>query len=277
MIALIDGDIITHRVAWTTEEESEGIARFRADEMLDRILIETGANEFKIWLSDSKENNFRYKVDPTYKANRTQPKPKHYDFLKEHLIREWGAQISYGMEADDSLGINQTEDSVICSIDKDLLTIPGQHYNFVRNEFTTVTNEEAQLRFYRSILTGDVADNIKGIYGIGPKKAEKLLPKWESEETALKAILSAYMIGLYQEKYGKVTNQIYVGLEKEAAEKILKNARLLKIKTNESEELWNSSYLKPMEELPQYSTAAPLEGLSLYTEPTSVETTPSAG
>lgn len=109
MLALIDGDIVCYRCAWSTENEAEGIAKHRCDEMLDGILMDTQATEFQIWLSDSQENNFRYKIDSNYKANRTGPKPKHLDFLKEHIIINWGARIAHEMEADDMLGIMQTK------------------------------------------------------------------------------------------------------------------------------------------------------------------------
>jgi len=136
VLALIDADIITHRIGFTTEGDSQEIARFRCDDLIDSILVDTGADQYQLWLSDSKESNFRYQIDPSYKANRTQPKPRHYDFLKEHLIVNWGAKIAFGMEADDALGIKQDKEyphygdktvyTIICSIDKDLLTIPGR-------------------------------------------------------------------------------------------------------------------------------------------------------
>ncbi len=73
--------------------------------MLDGILLDTGATEFTIWLSDRAENNFRYKIYPEYKANRKDlPRPRHLEALKEYLITKWSARIALGMEADDALG-----------------------------------------------------------------------------------------------------------------------------------------------------------------------------
>ena len=46
--------------------------------------------------------------------------------------------------------------------------------------------------FYQQILTGDKADNIVGLYGIGPKKSEKLLEHCETEEDLWKAVVEAY-------------------------------------------------------------------------------------
>jgi len=87
--------------------DEQWVAGARCDEMMDNILHRTRATEWRGFLSDSKENNFRTHLYPFYKANRKQEKPTHYEFLKEHLIVKWGAEIAHGMEADDALGINQ--------------------------------------------------------------------------------------------------------------------------------------------------------------------------
>lgn len=233
MLALIDADILMYRVAWTTENEDFGIARWRLDEMLDGILEETEATEFELYLSDATENNFRFKLYPQYKQNRVQPKPKHYEALKYYLVSEVGAKITIEQEADDALGIQQTfynengsyKDydygaSIICSIDKDLLQIPGYHYNFVKKEKSYITPEEGLKRFYAQLLMGDITDNIPGIYGIGPVKANKALEGLKTEEEMFLVCLEMYK-----------KHQI-------SEEQMLLNGRLLKIRTKE-EEIWN--------------------------------------
>lgn len=233
MLALIDADILMYRVAWTTENEDFGIARWRLDEMLDGILEETEATEFELYLSDATEKNFRFKLYPQYKQNRVQPKPKHYEALKYYLVSEVGAKITIEQEADDALGIQQTfynengsyEDydygaSIICSIDKDLLQIPGYHYNFVKKEKSYITPEEGLKRFYAQLLMGDITDNIPGIYGIGPVKANKALEGLKTEEEMFLVCLEMYK-----------KHQI-------SEEQMLLNGRLLKIRTKE-EEIWN--------------------------------------
>jgi 5'-3' exonuclease len=119
MIALLDSDIFLYEIGYTTEEEPDWVAFARMDEKIFDIMRATKADEYQCYLSDSKENNFRYKVDPSYKANRTQPKPKHYEILKEYLIVEHGAKIAHGMEADDAIALEQTrlrkEAGLICS------------------------------------------------------------------------------------------------------------------------------------------------------------------
>jgi hypothetical protein len=117
MRALIDGDIVCYRVAWTCEDQdSFGIPRWRCDEMLDGILHATGSSEFKIYLSGPAEDNFRYQIYPQYKESRkAKPEPKWLQALKEHLIVDWNASIACGMEADDALGIDQEKGLVVKS------------------------------------------------------------------------------------------------------------------------------------------------------------------
>lgn len=198
MIALVDGDIICYRVGFTTEEEPWGIARARVDQMVDNISKASNSTEFIIYLSDERENNFRVKVDPQYKANRTKPPPKWLQEIKKHLLDEWQANIAVGEEADDALGIQQTlyteagTESVICTIDKDLKQIPGRHYNFVTGEFSTVSRQEGIAYFYKQLLIGDRVDNITGIYGLGPVKSERIISACDSEYDMFDMVRSLY-------------------------------------------------------------------------------------
>ena len=152
------------------------------EEMIDNTLAETGSDEFSIFLSG--ENNFRYDIYPEYKANRPKQKPRHLKALKEYLVEKYGAQVSDGCEADDLLGIEQCRwlnytdgsksSTIICSLDKDLRMIPGNHYSFeisgtsskgqpwVRPAERCVVEPFDGLRhFYLQCLIGDTADNIK--------------------------------------------------------------------------------------------------------------------
>lgn len=213
MIALIDSDILLYEAGFATEDKPEQDAFIRMDERIDAIVLASGADSYQCYLSDSAENNFRYKIDPQYKANRTQPKPIHYEVLKEYLIVEHKAKIAYGKEADDALGIEQKkipdygfgesylkkeggvdspyQSTILCTIDKDLRQIPGLHYSWPINrggvevrggEIFEVTEQEGLIYFYKQLIIGDTADNIKGIDGLGPKKTDKLFEDKTIEE-----------------------------------------------------------------------------------------------
>lgn len=199
MLALLDADIIAFRCAASAENEELGIATWRVDELCETILRDVGATQWEAYLTG--DTNFRYQIFPEYKANRlNRPRPRHLAECKLHMQHAWAATVSIGCEADDLLGVRQTacnedgvaEESVICSIDKDLLTIPGNHYNFVKKEFKLVSPLEAARNFYTQLLTGDSSDGIKGVAGIGPVKAGRLLDDCESPLAMYRACRDAY-------------------------------------------------------------------------------------
>ena len=173
-IALLDADIIAYRCAASAEQEPLEIALERADGLIERILFETKANAWKAFLTGS--NNFRTEINPQYHANRKdKPKPKWLQELREHLVLGWQATISDGNEADDEMGIAQNEDTVICTIDKDLLQVPGKHYHFVKNEHYEISEHKGHQNFYFQMLMGDTSDNIFGFDGKARAKVPKFL------------------------------------------------------------------------------------------------------
>lgn len=193
MLALIDGDIVCYRTAAVNENAAEGIAKWQADQLLTRIIEDVNATDWAIYLSG--DNNFRYQLYPDYKANRRDMvRPKHLESVREHLVLEWNAVICDGYEADDALGIGcmAGRDRVVCSIDKDLLQLPGLHYNFVRREIKEVNAFDGAKWFYTQLLTGDATDNIRGCPGIGPVKAEKAFRGCNTERELFDACIQLY-------------------------------------------------------------------------------------
>ena len=182
MIALIDQDLLCYRCAASAENDDLGIAIYRIDELLDNILNKTEATSYRAFLTSS--SNFRKQIYPEYKANRTQPKPRHLRDLQVYSLDKLNAEYAPdGLEADDALAINQTEDTVICSLDKDLLQVPGHHFSWEINgkgwsrpdTFIEQTELEGLRLFYKQCLKGDTSDNVKGIEGLGEKRATKIL------------------------------------------------------------------------------------------------------
>lgn len=191
MKALIDADIVAYRVACTLQEDdAEDFVYARAEDLVDQILVNTEATEYRLFLTG--KNNFRYTIYPEYKAHRPKEKPFWLEKCRDYLVATFNAEVINGQEADDALGIAQTEDTIICSIDKDLLMIPGRHYNFVKDEYTEISTDAAIRNFYMQCLTGDRSDNIKGIEKIGPKKAEKILAGCVTEQEMFNAVREAY-------------------------------------------------------------------------------------
>ena len=100
--------------------------------ILQKIMLDTEADDYKIYLGSSDKSNFRYKVDIEYKANRKDSKrPEYEKEIREYLFEHHKAIEVLGMETDDALGIEQCclDDTIICSNDKDLDMIPGWHYD----------------------------------------------------------------------------------------------------------------------------------------------------
>jgi hypothetical protein len=179
---LIDSDILVYRAGFGVQSEGEPYppnshARQALKYMVENIKRNCPGEHVFLLSGAGRDNNFRFEVAKTrpYKGNRTAPKPVYYDYLRSHLMVEYKAIVSEGCEADDLLGIYQTDDSIIVTIDKDLDTVPGKHYNFVKQEHYTVSRTQAYRNFCTQLLTGDSSDNIPGLPGIGPKKAEKIL------------------------------------------------------------------------------------------------------
>jgi hypothetical protein len=198
--ANVDGDIVAYRAAASCEKREKGvlvalddepIALLRADKIMRDMLAETKAPRYSVYLSG--DNNFRKQVNTAYKANRDDSvKPVHLNAVKDFLVREWNASTTDGYEADDALGFNQTADTAICTIDKDLLMVEGKHYNFVKKEWKIVTALEGLQHFYRQALIGDTVDNIFGIRGLGPAKSAKIINVLDNEKDMYNAVCRLY-------------------------------------------------------------------------------------
>ena len=173
MKLLIDADLYAYRAASSAENEEEHIAISRLHDMFHNTFAAVEHDDYKCFLTGG--GNFRKYLDPNYKANRTQPKPKWLQACRAEIIMRYKGVVVDGYEADDAIGIFSAADTVCVSIDKDLRQIPGWHYNFVKGILDEVDPYEAEYNFYRQFLIGDRADNIIGVAGLGEKKAERIL------------------------------------------------------------------------------------------------------
>lgn len=214
-------------IVWKRKElEPEEKALTIYDVMLKDIEAHYGSEDFKtvVFLSPDL-GNYREQLAnrARYKGNRSDnPRPSHYRAVVSHALAR-GANLAVGQEADDELGIaaTSTPGSIIVSIDKDLMQIPGRHYDFVKKEELNVTPKEGTKFFYQQVLSGDSVDNVPGIEGIGPVKAKKLLEKAESPLECWNIALKAY-----EAKYGEYSFDY-----------ALETARLVRVRTKPGE-IW---------------------------------------
>lgn len=194
--------------------------------IIQKIAARAKANSYKIYLTGGGAGNFRHQVATIqgYKHNRLNAeKPMLYQEIRDYLVTYHKATIVEGMEADDALSIvharsvsgdpvnvsndpahpvfRHPDECIIGAIDKDLRNIPGKHINFDKRvaendeyKFIVVTEEEGRRSFWKQVLTGDSADNILGIPGMGPKKADVILDSLitKSEEEYFWAVYAAY-------------------------------------------------------------------------------------
>lgn len=187
---LIDGDVYLHRAvaAATTTVTFDEESTWRVDlrtaggyirNELAALKSRFEAKRVLIALGDRKAN-FRKELCPTYKANRTNfPKPPGFLELESRLKAHATVVQFPRLEGDDVLGLMLTKPDVeprLCvSVDKDLLQIPGAHFN-PDTEALTVTDEfESRHRHLFQTLTGDRVDGYPGCPGIGEKRAAEVL------------------------------------------------------------------------------------------------------
>lgn len=191
MHVLIDADLVVYRCAASVGDGAEDIAHARCDTLVRELIHTTNSEYYTCFLTG--QNNFRKQINPEYKANRKDTVPPQWlQSCRQFLVQEWNAIVSDGCEADDLLGITQTEDSIIASLDKDLLMIPGNHYNWVNDEFTTTTPLDGLRCLYRQMLIGDRADNIFGVDGIGKVKAARIIDVLDDEQDMIDIVFSLY-------------------------------------------------------------------------------------
>ncbi len=193
-IALIDSDLVAYKVAATCDTDEDRaleIALLRCDKLMQNIVDATDSDQYKAFLTG--KNNFRKRINPAYKANRKDTIPPRYlQQCRQYLIEEWNAEVSEGCEADDMLGINQTKETILCSLDKDLDMIPGLHYNWVKGDLYEISKIEAIQHFYRQLLIGDRSDNIFGVDGIGKVKAGRLIDHLLDEQEMYEVVRNLY-------------------------------------------------------------------------------------
>lgn len=205
-LILIDGDIILYQASFACAEMSDwSDVKDYVFDLLKNITLKVDSTEYIGFIQGKR--NFRTEVSKQadYKGNRkSKPKPFWYYNIRQHLIESYNFIVVDGMETDDALTILHNRitdrDTVICSIDKDLLQSPGKHYN-PRTEEMIVSNDDLGRRMLATqIITGDSTDNIPGLYRVGPKKADAILNESSDSGDYLPLALQAYLNYYFDKK-----------------------------------------------------------------------------
>jgi len=217
--ALIDGDIIVYRIAARVEADQGDLLDLwtQIEETVEEWTRAAGCNEAVVCLSaqcPEGVRSFRSMIYPPYKANRLDaPKPEFLEDAKmaiRELYPDYKEQDL--LEGDDVIGILAGNMSpgmfVVVSVDKDLLQIPGDHYNPITETKKYVSIDEARAFWIEQWIRGDSTDNFGGVRGMGPKKTHLWLQEFWTEcggefqvDKALAAVLELYAERGYDDTY----------------------------------------------------------------------------
>lgn len=198
-VVLIDADSLMYFSSYGSEEDQITCEVKLSEKIYDILnIVGNSYNIEKYYVFVKGKNNFRYKIYPEYKKNRPAKHPI-IDVLNQYLVENFGAIESHNAESDDyAYSYSQLPEykgrCIICSVDKDMLQIPGIHYDYQKNKFHVIDEETARYKLAIQMIMGDAADGITGLKGYGPKKAEKIIKKGMSTFSCIRAILKEYMI-----------------------------------------------------------------------------------
>lgn len=177
---LIDGDLLLYKYGFGFEDRNFGTTDYKGATREIRYLIRDMMKELKardMLVTFTDKHNYRKVYYPSYKYRRKdKAKPLLYDKLKKFFMATYPCKVMPYLEADDVMGILQNKDTIICSTDKDLLQIAGEHFNW-KGEGTrcSVSKKEGTYFLWKQVLMGDTTDDYNGLLGVGAKTAEKVL------------------------------------------------------------------------------------------------------
>lgn len=210
MRALVDADMTAHECGHlkdgTGEFDEEGkeikaliplkAAKKVADGLFQSLTLRAGCSVYEAYVSGGR--NFRHSIATIrdYKGHREGQDREHADTIKDYIRDEFGAIDCKDYEADDAISMRMWQhwdklmhkhsgdeekvandmDLVIVSRDKDFRNAPGWHFSWTPGDGDDpppfyITFIQAIRHFYKQMLTGDTADNIPGLYGVGEKSA----------------------------------------------------------------------------------------------------------
>lgn len=226
MTPLVDSDILLYECGFGSEtgwkhlhpdssdpppfEYVKEMVDGRIQEICSKVKDFFGSCEKPILYLTGK-GNFREAIakKKPYKGNRLQPKPFHYANIKGYLKVAYDAIEVEGMEADDSMCIDQTEDTIICTRDKDCFQTKGWLFSWelgkqpqrgpelvAKHGYLQMADDKVKgagdMFLYFQMLCGDTVDNIPGLPKYGKKKAVSLLADCLTEIELFEAVATQY-------------------------------------------------------------------------------------
>lgn len=232
LTAIIDGDILIYQAAAATERPidwGDGLWTLHSflpeaiDHFEDTIgqiiadLVERYECPVKaVFALSDRERNFRKSVWPAYKANRKDKRsPLCRGPLYDHILKSHATRMYPGLEADDVIGLLMTLSSgdkdalhtrnkVCVTVDKDLKTIPGDHYDFRSKESFHITKSEADYWWMFQTLVGDASDGYPGCPKIGNVTAARVLEGLSGLPSLWERVKEQYLKAGLTEEYALI-------------------------------------------------------------------------
>ena len=183
--AIVDFSALFHRLYHANREEA-----------VHRTLsIIRGLEEKRVIIAIDSPPYKRKEIDSNYKSNRDIPDPELVGQCRaaQEALESDGYEIAYvdKWEADDVIGsLLRDVEANVYGADKDLLQV-SEIIDPLSREMKTAEDhlgvESHQVIDYLC-LVGDTSDNIKGVDGIGPKTARRMLEKYGTLSEILSAV-----------------------------------------------------------------------------------------
>lgn len=184
LTVLVDGDVLLYRAAFRSIKEGSDPG-YAFNDIFNNLKYDIGDANYELHISG--KGNFRKKIHQQlvddkvdYKGKRKE-KPEAYYRTRQYVYDNYKPITVDGYEADDTAAIRATElykqnkFFMYATIDKDWQQFPGIFYNTQYKSMKVLSTEDRILFLHTQFLMGDAVDNVKGIEGIGTKKAAKLL------------------------------------------------------------------------------------------------------
>lgn len=199
LTANIDMDYVIHCVCAAAEYgkdpddiDMESVFYSIEKKCLD-IMREANCESKRLFIT---KGNFRHFLIGDYKGNRKDTwRPSILGEARDYCELFMGCESLLGLEADDLLKLEQTKDTVLCTVDKDLDQVDGLHLGIKtqHRDWELYTVEEGWRKFYHQLLIGDSTDNILGC-------ATRIQAVWKSGAKAGQTYMKRKGVG---EKYAK--------------------------------------------------------------------------
>lgn len=229
-LIIFDADSIIWTVAYKFRNKKlKQMVLVALNKFIDDVISNAEGTHYIGFYGSKEEDripNFRYAIDANYKGTRPAPPDwleKWRPVIHKEMTDKWGFVPVDGMEADDACSIAVEENRedydeiVVATSDKDLLQIPDIiYYNYTKHTYEETDEISSAMALGTQMLTGDSADNIKGLYKVGPVKAKNMLSGCASIIEINWTVARAYVENeeeLYKKAVKTVTAEVIKDME----------------------------------------------------------------